>query len=102
RDDVVVTDAGGIFRFVAVDGKSAGAGIESIQTAAFRADPERAGAIFEYQRDKIIGERIGIIAIIFIYGKSIAVEFVEAIFGGKPEQTVAVLANTINSILREP
>jgi hypothetical protein len=58
--------------------------------------------VFENGGNPAVGNRRGVAGNVLIYGKTISVVLVEPVLRTEPHETIAVLLNGINDVVREP
>jgi hypothetical protein len=78
-----------------VVGKTVRVRVEAIEAATESSDPEGAGGILEQGPDEIVAQGMGIVGVMLVHRKAIAVILVEPVFGAEPQKTLAVLQDAV-------
>ena len=71
-------------------------GIEAIEPAEVRPDPDKTSLVLEDDSDRVVGEAVGITGVVQIGLKAVPIVTIESTVGAKPEEPVVVLGNTLD------
>jgi hypothetical protein len=100
--DVVVAQAVGVVRVVAVMGDRAG-GVYAVQPPGVQADPEDAVPVLQHRAHARRAQTVGVLRVVAVEGEAVLLRDVaaDAAVGGDPEDAGAVLVEGIDAVVAQ-
>ena len=98
--DRIAAEAVGVLGVVHVARAAFGPGVESVH-ARIGGNPQVAVIVFQEISDEIVAQAPGIVHVVLVDDEGVTVIAVEAVAGGEPHETPAILQEVDHSVLGE-